>query len=168
MATALRNDLDFDFYPTAFRMFNVYGERQRIDNPYQGALGFFIGNALRNDIITIHSDGEQTRDFIYITDVLDAWTLALTNPHSYGKVFNLGVGKAISINKLVDEVLLANNYSRSNYPIRYAPCRPGDQRAMVADITSAQSILGWNPSVTLLEGLSKTMLWAKGNFKDGR
>lgn len=58
-------------------MYNVYGPRQALDNPYQGVLGIFIGNLLRDEPITIFGDGEQTRDFIYVSDIVDAWVGAL-------------------------------------------------------------------------------------------
>jgi UDP-glucose 4-epimerase len=164
MATAGRNDLDFEFNATAFRMFNVFGERQRLDNPYQGALGFFLGNVLREEPVTVHGDGEQTRDFIYIRDVVDAWMTALTSPTAYQKVFNLGCGKPISINRLVDEILGMNGQSRKTYPVVHGSVRPGDQRHMVADISQTSEILGWSPKTPFPEALQYTLTWAKEEF----
>ena len=71
--TAERVDLDSDLHVTSFRMYNVYGPRQALDNPYQGVLGIFLGNLLRGEPLTIFGDGEQSRDFVYIGDVVDAW-----------------------------------------------------------------------------------------------
>lgn len=161
LATAGRPDLNFPFHATAFRMFNVYGERQRLDNPYQGVLGFFVGNALSGKPITIHSDGEQTRDFVYIRDVVDAWVGALDRPEAYEQAFNIGFGQAISINRLVDEVLTASGTSRADYPIQHGPLRPGDQRHMSADISKARRLLDWQPQVGLAEGLKNTLVWAR-------
>ena len=161
LATANRMDLSYQFQATSFRMFNVYGERQRLDNPYQGVLGFFLGNILRNEPITIHSDGEQTRDFVYIQDIVDAWISSIDNPATYGQVFNLGYGEGTSINQLVDEILIANGTARPAYPVIYGPCRPGDQRYMAADIYKANSVLGWNPKVPLSVGIPKTLAWAR-------
>src|SRR5262249_40350834 len=84
--TAQRRDLGFDFNVTSFRMFNVYGERQSLTNAYQGVFAIFIGNMLRGEPIRIHSDGEQSRDFVHIDDVARAWIEALDNPSSYGQV----------------------------------------------------------------------------------
>jgi len=165
MASALRNDLEHSLNVTAFRMFNVYGERQRLDNPYQGVLGYFIGNILRNEPITIHSDGEQTRDFVYIEDVVDAWILSIENPRSFGNVFNIGYGQSISINYLVDTLLKVLNKNRSSYEVKYAPERPGDQRNMTADITKAIKELQWRPHFPLLKGLEKTLNWARNQFE---
>jgi UDP-glucose 4-epimerase len=159
-ATASRIDLDFPFHVTSFRMFNVYGERQRLDNPYQGVLGIFIGNVMRGEPIVIHGDGEQSRDFVHITDVVDAWTRAWDNAAAYGQVFNLGTGTRCSINKLVDDTLAASGHSRETYPIKYASLRPGDQRHMEADIMKAVRILGWQPHVAFAEGMKQTVRWA--------
>jgi len=159
-ATAMRNDLDFDFNVTSFRMFNVYGERQSLENPYQGVMAIFISNILSNAPITIHSDGEQARDFIYIEDVVDAWISAIGNFQAYGQVFNLGTGRALSINQLVDQILRVNGKNRSGYSVIYSPERPGDQRHMRADISKTKSILNWNPKTDIEEGMDITIRWA--------
>ena len=164
-ATALRHDLDFPFHATSFRMFNVYGERQRLDNPYQGVMGILIGNVLRGEPIVIHSDGEQSRDFVYVGDVVNAWVEALDNSTAFGQVFNLGTGASCSINKLADIILAAFGRSRETYPIKYAPLRPGDQRHMVADIGKSERLLGWHPRVSLDVGLVKTVRWAAAHLE---
>ncbi len=158
--TAERVDLDFDFQVTCFRMYSVYGPRQALDNPYQGVLGIFLGNLLRGEPITIFGDGEQSRDFIYIDDIVDAWVTALNKPGSYGKTINLGSGRPLSINQLADFALAAFNHSRSDYSIIYAPARSGDQRQVQADITQARSALGWESTVTFEAGLAETVRWA--------
>ncbi|HDH97420.1 MAG TPA: SDR family NAD(P)-dependent oxidoreductase, partial [Proteobacteria bacterium] len=143
-ATAQRNDLDFEFNVTSFRMFNVYGPRQSLENPYQGVVAIFISCALKGKPITIFWDGKQSRDFVYIDDVVDAWMLALDNPEAYGQVFNIGYGKRHTIDQLADAVLGAVNKRREEYQIVYKEKRPGDQRHMEADIRKAREVLGWN------------------------
>ncbi len=165
LSTALRNDLDFDFHATAFRMFNVYGERQSLQNPYQGVMAIFISNVFNNEPITIHSDGEQSRDFIYIEDVVDAWISAIDNPRTYGEVFNLGTGKGVSINQLVDKILLSDGKGRSNYPVRYSHERPGDQRHMRADVSKAKELFDWSPRISLEEGMGRTIRWARDQWQ---
>jgi UDP-glucose 4-epimerase len=160
-ATAERMDLDFDFRVTSFRMYNVYGPRQALDNPYQGVLGIFIGNLLRGDPLTICGDGHQSRDFIYIDDVVDAWVAALTNPETYGRVFNLGSGQRLSIRQLADHVLSAFDRSYGNDTAVYAPGRSGEQRHVEADITRARKVLGWEPKVPFDKGLMETVRWAR-------
>ncbi len=145
--TAERPDLDFDFRVTSFRMYNVYGPRQALDNPYQGVLGIFIGNVIRGEPITIFGDGEQTRDFIYISDVVEAWATAL------------GCGR-LSINQVADQVLAAFERMRANYQVNYRPARPGEQRHAEADITKARTILRWRPRKTFDRGMVETVRWA--------
>jgi UDP-glucose 4-epimerase len=160
LTTAQRVDLDFQFLVTAFRMYNVYGPRQALDNPYQGVLGIFLGNLMRGEPITIFGDGEQSRDFIYIGDIVDGWVGALTNPASHGKVFNLGSGQRKSINQVADAVLSAFDRTRGDGEVRYKPGRPGEQRHVEADITRARRVLSWEPHVSFEQGLARTVSWA--------
>jgi UDP-glucose 4-epimerase len=163
-ATAARRDLDFPFHITAFRMYNVYGPRQALNNPYQGVLGIFIGNLLRGEPITIFGDGEQSRDFIYIRDIVDGWVGALENPASYGKSINLGSGKRLSINDVADAVLSAFDRTRADHPVIYAPGRSGEQRHVEADNTRARQLLGWQPRVSFETGLAETVQWSMASM----
>jgi UDP-glucose 4-epimerase len=158
--TAERPDLGFEFGVTSFRMFNVYGPVQALDNPYQGVLGIFLGNLLRGEPITIFGDGNQSRDFVYIDDVVDAWVAALDNPASSHQVLNLGSGRRLSINDVADHALRAFGRSRDNWPVHYAPTRPGEQRHVEADIARASDVLGWTPRVAFDAGLAETARWA--------
>jgi UDP-glucose 4-epimerase len=157
--TAERTDLDFEFRVTSFRMYNVYSPRQALDNPYQGVLGIFLGNLLRGEPLTVLGDGEQTRDFVYVADVADAWAGALANPASYGQVFNLGSGRETSINRLAELALAALGRSRRDHEIRHAAARPGELRR-VADVSRARAVLGWEPRTPFADGLAQTARWA--------
>ena len=163
-ATAQRVDLDFAFHVTSFRMYNVYGPRQALDNPYQGVLGIFLGNLLRDEPVTIFGDGHQSRDFIYIDDVVEAWVSALANPETYGGVFNLGSGHRLSINQLADHALAAFDRTRIDGRVVYAPGRPGEQRHVEADVTLARKVLGWQPRMPFNVGLAETVRWATAIF----
>ncbi|MFI7495064.1 NAD-dependent epimerase/dehydratase family protein [Kocuria sp. M4R2S49] len=163
--TAERPDLDFDFGVTSFRMYNVYGPRQAIDNPYQGVLGIFLGNVLRDEPLTIFGDGEQSRDFVYIDDVVDAWVSALTERASHGQVLNLGSGRQTAIKDLADQVLAAAG--REDQMVTYAPGRPGEQRHVQADITRAGRVLGWRPRTPFAEGFARTVEWARSVMDEG-
>jgi UDP-glucose 4-epimerase len=156
-----RRDLGFDFNVTSFRMFNVYGPRQSLTNAYQGVLAFFMGNVLRGEPITIHSDGEQFRDFVYISDVVRAWIKAIDQPATFGETINLGTGRPTSVNQVCDAVLQASGHARSTYPIQYGDAQPGDLRQSLADIRKAQSLLGWEPKVTFEEVIEQTFAWAR-------
>jgi UDP-glucose 4-epimerase len=163
--TAERIDLNFSFHVTSFRMYNVYGPRQALDNPYQGVLGIFIGNVLRDEPLTVFGDGEQSRDFIYIDDVVDAWVGAITNRASYGQVFNLGSGQRMSIKDLGEKTLAAFGRNQRTYPIHYRPARPGEQRHVEAETARARSILGWVPRTPFAVGLANTVAWARQNIE---
>jgi UDP-glucose 4-epimerase len=163
--TADRVDLDFDFHVTSFRMYNVYGPRQALDNPYQGVLGIFLGNLLRGEPLTIFGDGRQSRDFIYIDDIVDAWTTALTMPSTYGGVFNLGSGSRLSINDLADHTLAAFGRNRSNGAIQHREGRPGEQRHVEADTTRARLTFGWEPRIPFEQGLAETVRWAEAEAR---
>jgi UDP-glucose 4-epimerase len=163
-ATAARPDLGFPLGVTSLRMFSVYGPGQAFDNPYQGVLGIFSGNLLRGEPITIYGDGEQTRDFVYIDDIIDGWALALSNAASAGSVFNLGSGRALSIKELADRAVAAFGYPPGSYEIVRAPSRPGEQRTVRADIDRARSVLGWEPRTTFETGLAQTVRWARDEF----
>jgi UDP-glucose 4-epimerase len=156
-ATAMRPDLDFDFGVTSLRMFSVYGPGQALDNPYQGVLGIFIGKLIRGEPITIFGDGEQTRDFIYIGDIVNGWVAALSSDKAAGGIFNLGSGRSTSINDLAAHAAAAFGHKPGAYDIRHAPARPGEQRRVQADIGRAQSVLGWQPRTTFEQGLAETV-----------
>ncbi len=158
--TGSRADLGFGFHVTSFRMYNVYGPRQALDNPYQGVLGIFLGNLLRKEPITIFGDGEQSRDFVYIGDVVRAWVTSLGNERVFGRVFNVGSGRRLTINQLADAVLHAFQQSRSTWEVRYLPARPGEQRHVEADIRSVAAAIGWKPTMSFEDGLSETLRWA--------
>jgi UDP-glucose 4-epimerase len=146
---------------TSLRMFNVYGERQSLDNPYQGVLAIFIGNILRGEPITIHSDGRQTRDFVYVRDVADAWLRVLDNPTTAGRVLNIGGGRETSINELADAVLAAFGHSRAEWNVRTADAQLGDQRRSAADNSALRSATGWRAETPLAEGMMRTCARAR-------
>ena len=156
--TGERKDVELNV--TSLRMFNVYGERQSIDNPYQGVLAIFIGNVLRGEPITIHGDGLQTRDFVYIVDVVDAWMRVLDAAATFGSVLNVGSGRETSVNELADTVLGAFGESRGTWEVGSAPAQLGDQRRAAAAI-DAISALGWSPETDLEAGIARTVAWAR-------
>jgi UDP-glucose 4-epimerase len=140
----------------------VYGPGQALDNPYQGVLGIFLGNLLRGEPITIYGDGEQTRDFVYVDDIVEGWARTLGNPATYGLVINLGSGRSLSINELASRAVEA--FGARNQQIIRAPVRPGEQRNVCADIRRARSVLDWEPRTTFEAGLAETVKWARDEF----
>jgi UDP-glucose 4-epimerase len=163
-ATAQRPDLGFDFRVTSLRMFSVYGPGQSFSNPYQGVLGIFAGNLLRGEPITIYGDGEQTRDFVFIDDIVEGWVRALNTPASAGGIFNLGSGRSLSINQLAQSAIATFGHKPGGHRIVRAPARPGEQRTIQADIRRARAVLGWEPRTTFERGLAETVRWARKEF----
>lgn len=163
LATAARPDLKSPFSATCFRMFNVYGPGQSLSNPYQGVLAIFIGNVMRGEPCRVDSDGEQTRDFVYVDDVAEAWRRAAHVGKADNLAVNLGSGKQISVNGLVQETCRALGVDPATYPVNHAPERPGDQRHAQADVALAKKVLDWEPTVDFPEGLKRTVAWAKDN-----
>ncbi len=162
---ALRRDLGFTLNATSFRMFNVYGVRQSLSNAYQGVFAIFLGNLLRGEPITIHSDGEQARDFVHVSDVVRAWADAIDRPATYQQVINLGTGTPQSINRLCDLVLRSFDLARERYDVRRQPAQPGDIRMSAADITKAKRLLGWQPEVPFEDGMRETIQWAREQIR---
>lgn len=155
LSTAERPDLDFPFRAMALRMFSVYGPGQALDNPYQGVLGIFIGKLLRGETITIFGDGQQTRDFVYIDDIVEGWVKALGYEGGSSGVFNLGSGRSLSINRLAASAIEA--FGLEGHRVDHAPARPGEQRTVQADISRAWSGLGWEPRTPFEVGLAETI-----------
>lgn len=138
------------------RYFNVYGLNQRYD-AYGNVIPIFAHRIYNKQPITVFGDGEQSRDFINVQDVVQAnYKAALADGIS--GAFNLGSNSRITINKLAKIMV---DISGIDTPIEYGPPRPGDVRDSLADITSAQNALGFEPMVNLEEGLTQYMTWAK-------
>lgn len=140
------------------RYFNVYGPRQTY-SAYSGATTIFLNQLMRNQPPTINGDGEQTRDFVYVEDVVSANMLALTRKNAVGEVFNVATGEAASINKLV-QTLQKTMGKMHLKPIHKEP-RLGDIRHSYASIEKAKRILGYEPVFTLEKGLEKLADWYK-------
>ncbi|MET1160003.1 MAG: SDR family NAD(P)-dependent oxidoreductase [Thermoprotei archaeon] len=140
----------------ALRYFNVYGPRMR-SGPYAGVVYKFLEAVLLGKPLVIYGDGEQTRDFIYVSDVARANLYALEK--SVTGAYNIGTGKAVSINDLAKTVI--SLIGNRNVPIIYEKPRRGDIRHSCADITRAVRDLGWKPEVDLLTGLKITLKYIK-------
>jgi|UPI000402EE03 UDP-glucose 4-epimerase len=144
---------------TILRYSNVYGPYQTPLNPYCGVISKFITNALNGAPLQIHGDGEQTRDFTYVEDVVDATLLAGINNKAIGETFNIATGVEITINQLADVILKITN---SSSPIEYVDKRDIDNvRRRVLNIEHARRILRWTPKITLLEGIKRTIQWIR-------
>ncbi|MDI6820381.1 MAG: SDR family oxidoreductase [Candidatus Hodarchaeaceae archaeon] len=134
------------------RYFNVYGPRQAAGE-YAGVMLKFLERIRRDQPPIIFGDGEQTRDFIHVSDVVEATMLALNRRGVAGEVFNIGTGEATTINRLC-EIFLELAGKTHLKPI-YSDAKPGDIRHSLADITKARQVLGFRPKVSLEEGVKK-------------
>ena len=142
----------------ALRYFNIFGPRQDPSSPYSGVLAKFITQMLSGEQPTIFGDGEQSRDFTYIDNAVEANLLACKAPAEQvaGKVFNVATGRRITLNQTFKLLQKLTSYSGS--PI-YAAERGGDIKHSLADISSAEEHLGYKPKVEFEEGLRRTVDW---------
>jgi UDP-glucose 4-epimerase len=138
------------------RYFNVYGRRQDPASDYAAVIPKFISKALDDETIPIDGDGGQTRDFIYIDDVVNANLAALTGDSVRGTVFNVGNGKQTSILELARTII---ELTGSKSEIDFKPKRAGDIRDSVSDIEYAQKNLGYRKTFTIKKGLAETISW---------
>jgi len=142
----------------SLRYFNIFGPRQDPSSPYSGVLAKFITLMLDGKQPTIFGDGEQSRDFTYIDNAVDANLLACRAPAAQiaGKVFNVATGRRVSLNETFGALRGLTSYSGS--PI-YGPERGGDIKHSLADISLAEKYLGYKPKVSFEEGLRRTVDW---------
>ena len=154
-------DLARVFYTTyrletvCLRLFNVYGPRQDAEKPY-GVIANFCGKALRGENLEIFGDGKQSRDFVHVSDVVEAFRLACTAPKAEGEVFNIASGSRMSVVGLV--TYLSTLLDREMVP-DYKDARSSDVRHSLAEVVKAQEVLGYRPRVDLATGLTKALLW---------
>jgi UDP-glucose 4-epimerase len=142
----------------AIRYFNVFGPRQHPTSPYSGVLSLFIKAALSGTSPTVHGDGEQTRDFTFIDNVVDGVLRAVDAPGAAGEVLNVACGGRISLNQAWAG--LESIVGPLAVPT-YGPPRPGDVRDSQADISKAARLLGYRPTVSFEEGLRLTVDWVR-------
>jgi UDP-glucose 4-epimerase len=139
------------------RYSNVYGVGQRPDNPYCGVISKFFAAAYESRPLTIHGDGQQTRDFTYIDDAVSATMLAAVHPRAEGEVFNVGTGIETSINQLASQV---GECTGRHVEVQHVDRRDIDNiRRRVVSIEKARRMLRWVPQVTLADGLERTARW---------
>jgi nucleoside-diphosphate-sugar epimerase len=142
----------------ALRYFNIFGPRQNPLSPYTGVLSKFIHAYLGGETPTIFGDGEQSRDFTYVANVVDATLRACLTPEATGKVINVGTGRGTTLNQTIG---ILNQILGVEVTPHYAPPRAGDVLHSIADISRARAILGFEPLVTFEDGLRRTIAWLR-------
>jgi UDP-glucose 4-epimerase len=145
----------------SLRLFNVYGPRVKNSNNYGAMFGIFMAQKLANKPFTVVGDGNQTRDFTYVTDVCRAFEVVSKNKNCVGKIYNIGSGKTISINKIVS--LLRGKKI-------FIPKRPGEPQTTFADISKIKKDTKWRPKVNIYKGINLMLenidLWKKAPIWD--
>jgi UDP-glucose 4-epimerase len=126
------------------RLFNVYGPRARTSGTYGAVFGVFLAQLMAGEPLTVVGDGEQTRDFTFVSDVVDALLVAVDSGRS-GEIYNVGSGKPVSVNDLIREL--------GSPPTVRIPKRPGEPDCTWADISKIREHLGWQPKVAFADGV---------------
>ena len=146
----------FGIETVSLRYFNVFGPYQDPSSQYAAAIPAFVTAILKNQPPTIYGDGEQSRDFTYIDNVVEANLLAARAKQTKGEVINIACGQAITVNAIIEMI---NQLVGKNVKPLYAPSRPGDVKHSLADITLARRLIGFKPTVQFREGLEKAIKW---------
>jgi nucleoside-diphosphate-sugar epimerase len=142
------------------RYFNIFGPRQDPDSAYSGVLSRFATAFLEDQQPVVYGDGEQTRDFTYVDNAVQANLLACEATTATGGVFNVGTGGRVSLNQTLEYL---RQITGKKLQAKYDPPRDGDIRDSQADISLAQQVLGYEPTVMFEEGLQRTFEWYKAN-----
>lgn len=152
----------YDLHTVGFRYFNVFGPRQNPNSHYAAVIPKFITRLLAGEQPVIYGDGEQTRDFVFVEDVVRANMLALGAPNLKGEVFNIASGSSVSINKLYK---LIGKMLGVDIEPAYADARAGEVRDSLADIYLAKELLNFAPQYDLAAGLRTTVSWYEKECK---
>jgi UDP-glucose 4-epimerase len=150
----------FGVETVSLRYFNVFGPSQDPQSEYSAVIPKFIDKLLKGETLTIFGDGEQSRDFTYVDNVVDANLLGLTAKGAVGNVCNIGCGARISLNQLV---ALLEKIIGKKAKVDYQPARLGDVRDSQADISRAKSLLEYSPQISIEDGLRKTVDWFRAH-----
>ena len=151
----------FGLETVSLRYFNVFGPHQDPTSQYAAAIPAFVTAILKDEPPTVYGDGEQSRDFTYVDNVVEANLLAARARKTRGEVLNIACGQAITVNEIIDMIneLLVKNIK----PI-YTDPRPGDVKHSLADISRAKKLIGFKPKIPFCEGLQKAIDWYRDNL----
>ena len=151
----------FGLETISLRYFNVFGPHQDPTSQYAAAIPAFVTAILKDQSPTVYGDGEQSRDFTYIDNVVHANLLAARAKRTQGEVINIACGEAVTVNAIIS--MINEIVGKQVKPI-YADPRPGDVKHSLADINKAQDLIGFNPVVSFNEGLQKAIEWYRENL----
>jgi nucleoside-diphosphate-sugar epimerase len=151
----------FGLETVSLRYFNVFGPQQDPTSQYAAAIPAFVTAILKDEPPTIYGDGEQSRDFTYVDNVVDANLLAARAKHTRGEVINIACGQAVTVNDIIDMI---NNLLGKNVKPIYTDPRPGDVKHSLADITAAKNLIGFKPVIQFEDSLQKAIDWYRDNL----
>ena len=151
----------------ALRFFNTYGPRQALSNPYTGVMAIFSGRLLNQQPPIIYEDGQQSRDFIHVRDIVQGLLLAMERPEADYQVFNLGTGVPTSVLEIA-EMLSEHLTGGEIKPEIRNQFRAGDIRHCYSDVTAARRLLGFEPSISLADGLEDLLAWVREQSAEDR
>ncbi len=151
----------FGLETISLRYFNVFGPYQDPTSQYAAAIPAFVTAILKDEPPTIYGDGEQSRDFTYIDNVVEANLCAARAKKTNGEVVNIACGEKITVNGIIDMI---NEIVGKNVKSNYVPARAGDVKHSLADITAARELIGFEPIVPFREGLEKAIAWYRDNW----
>ncbi len=151
----------FGLETISLRYFNVFGPNQDPKSQYAAAIPAFVTAILKNQPPTIYGDGQQSRDFTYIDNVVEANLLAARVNKTDGEVINIACGQAVTVNEIID--MINDSLGKNVKPIYTYP-RPGDVKHSLADITAAKNLIGYKPAISFEQGLQKAIDWYRDNL----
>jgi UDP-glucose 4-epimerase len=151
----------FGLQTISLRYFNVFGPHQDPTSQYAAAIPAFVTSILKDKPPTIYGDGEQSRDFTYVDNVVEANLLAARARKAAGEVINIACGQAITVNEIIDMI---NEILGKNIKPIYAAPRPGDVKHSLADITLAKKLIKFKPKASFRQGLEKAIDWYRENL----
>lgn len=153
----------YNFHTMGLRYFNVFGPRQNPHGPYAAVIPLFIEASLKNEAPVINGDGETSRDFTFVENAVQANIKALLGDNvAQHQVFNIAFGQRTTLNELWEMIC---SISKKSVKPNYLPERKGDVKHSLADISKAQSILGYKPEISATEGLEVTVNWYKKDLQ---
>ncbi|MCH8969676.1 MAG: NAD-dependent epimerase/dehydratase family protein, partial [Planctomycetes bacterium] len=145
----------------SLRYFNVFGPHQDPSSQYAAAISAFVSAILRGEQPIVYGDGEQTRDFTHIDNVVEANMLAAAAKTTQGQVINIACGQSVTINQVITTI---NKLLSTDHEPQYAPPRAGDVKHSLADITLAREVIGYEPHLMFEDGLARAIEWYKANL----
>ena len=154
----------YDIPVVALRYFNVYGPRQALSNPYTGVVAIFSSRLLNRRPPRVYEDGRQTRDFVHVSDIVQANLLALDCEAAGGRIYNVGTGRATSVLQVAETLSELLDFAEK--PEVLGTYRAGDIRHCVADISRIERELGYRPKVAFADGLRELLAWLRTQSAD--